>query len=220
MLENWKRRRAVDRVRGGDGRALTPFRWWHLLTGRKLFYLPRAGRDGAEADYAVDVYASGKNADAGGYGKAHLFRDGRHFEQARLPAVFPIEGGEIEVAETLSGLRRAHFVTTGGDEILLTPDPRSAIGRRLGFDRDHPTASRAIGAVSVVLLVVGLGLNALQLLEPILGIPPIVEQFGRFESPIHLPLWLNVALGAAAGLASTERALRLRYNWLLDAAGN
>jgi len=219
MLENWKRRRALGRVRGGDGRALTPFRWWHLLTGRKLFYLPRAGREGAEAEYAVDVYPSGKHADANGYGKAHLFRDGRHYQEARLPAVFPIEGGYIEVAETLSGLKRAHFVTADG-ETRLTPDPRSAIGRRLHFDSAHPAASRSIAAVSVVALIVGLGLNAVQLLEPILGIPPIVEQFGRFESPIHLPIWLNVALGVAAGLASTERALRLRYHWLLDAAGN
>jgi uncharacterized protein len=58
------------------------------------------------------------------------------------------------------------------------------------------------------MLVIGLGLNLLQLAEPISQIPPIAERFGTFESPIRLPLWLwlNVALGAAAALASTERA--------------
>lgn len=217
MLDDWKRQRAVKRVRPGNGRALAPFRWWNLLTGRKLFFLPRSRREGAVADYAVDIYLSGKQSDADGYGKAHLYRDGRHFAESRLPAVFPIEGGYIEVATTMSGLRRAHFVPVEGVEVQLTADPGSAVGRRLRFEREHPAASRSIGAVSIVALIIGLGLNVLQLLEPILGIPPIVEQFGRFESPIHLPIWLNVALGIAAGLASAERALRLRYNWLLDA---
>jgi len=216
MFEEWKRQRAVKRIRQGDGRPLEPFRWWNLITGRKLFFLYGTGRAG-EVDYAVDVYLSGKQSDADGYGKAHLYRDGRHSAEARLPAVFPVEGGYIEMEASMVGLKRAHYVAIDGDEIQLTADPRSAVGRRLRFDREHPIASRSIGVVSIVALVIGLGLNLLQLLEPILGIPPIVEQFGRFDSPIHLPLWLNIALGVAAGLASAERALRLRYNWLLDA---
>ncbi|MFC7592159.1 hypothetical protein ACFQYP_56870 [Nonomuraea antimicrobica] len=46
--------------------------------------------------------------------------------------------------------------------------------------------------------------------------PPVTQRFGTFTSPIRLPGWLNftLALGAAAG--GWERALRLRYNWLLD----
>ncbi|MFP5072481.1 hypothetical protein ACLFMI_22795 [Pseudonocardia nantongensis] len=40
-----------------------------------------------------------------------------------------------------------------------------------------------------------------------------------FESPVQLPLWLNIALGVGAAVGSTERALRLRYSWL-DSAGN
>ena len=219
MFEEWKRERAVKRVRPGDGRPLAPFRWWNLLTGRKLFFLPATELKGAAAEYAVDIYLSGKQSDSDGYGKAHLYRDGRHFAESRLPAVFPIEGGYIEIVTSMSGLRRAHFVPVDGSEVQLSADPSSAVGRRLRFDREHPAVSRGIGALSVLALIIGLGLNLLQFLEPVLGIPPIVERFGRFESPIHLPLWLNVTLGIAAGFASAERALRLRYNWLLD-AGN
>ena len=50
--------------------------------------------------------------------------------------------------------------------------------------------------------------------------PPVAAAVGVFESPVHLPIWLNIALGVAAALASTERALRLRYHWLLDGVGN
>ncbi|MFP3813079.1 hypothetical protein SB660_18885, partial [Bacillus sp. SIMBA_005] len=46
------------------------------------------------------------------------------------------------------------------------------------------------------------------------------RRFGTFVSPIHLPLWLNIALGAGAALASMERGLRLRYHWMLDGLGN
>lgn len=40
------------------------------------------------------------------------------------------------------------------------------------------------------------------------------------ESPIYLPLWLNIALAFAAGLDSTGRARRLRHHWLLDEAAS
>ena len=68
------------------------------------------------------------------------------------------------------------------------------------------------------LLVIGAGLNLLQLAEPISRIPAIADSVGRFESPVHLSIWINFALAVGALLGSTERALRLRYN-LLDQAG-
>ncbi|MET8444118.1 hypothetical protein ABZV28_24895 [Streptomyces sp. NPDC004981] len=71
----------------------------------------------------------------------------------------------------------------------------------------------------MLLLVIGVGLNLLQLAEPVSQIPPAMQRVGTFESPIHLPIWLNIALGGGAVLASMERALRLRYSSLLDAAG-
>ena len=171
----------------------------------------------SETLYAVDVRQWGKQG--GDEGKAHLYVDGRHHAESTLPAAFPVEGGTIEVALSTYGPKRMHYVAADGAEQQLVPDPRSAVGRRLRLDREFPALSRLIGVVSVLLLVVGVGLNLLQLLEPISAIPPVVERFGRFESPIHLPLWLNVALGVGAGLASMERALRLRYHPLLDGAG-
>lgn len=55
---------------------------------------------------------------------------------------------------------------------------------------------------------------------PIVQIPPIAEQIGPVGPLIHLPPWLTISLGLAAAIANTEWALRLRYHWLLDAAGN
>ncbi|MFI6377093.1 hypothetical protein [Streptomyces sp. NPDC050546] len=72
----------------------------------------------------------------------------------------------------------------------------------------------------MLLLVIGVGLNLLQLAEPVSHIPPVAHRVGSFESPIHLPIWLNLALGCGAVLARMERALRLRYSSLLDAAGH
>ncbi|MFF5075496.1 hypothetical protein ACFY36_00460 [Actinoplanes sp. NPDC000266] len=203
-----------NRVRAGDGRPLERFRWWQLVTGRKLFSL-HVGR----TVYAVDVRVTGKQAGDNGDGMVHLYVDGRHQARSRMPAAIPVDGGTIEVAMSTVGLKRAHYVTAEGGEYRLTPDPRSAIGRRLRFDREHRALSRWIAAFSVVALVVGAGLNLVQLLEPILQVPPVVERFGRFESPIDLPVWLNVALGAAATLGAVERSWRLRYNALLDGLG-
>ncbi len=205
-------RTAAKRIRPGDGRPLQRFRWWQLFTGRKLFSL----QVGPTA-YAVDVRVNGKQA--GDDGMVHLYVNGRHEARSRMPAALPVDGGTIQVAMSTIGLKRAHYVTTGGEEYGLTPDPRSAIGRRLRFGREHRSLSRWIAAVSVLVLVVGAGLNLVQLLEPVLGVPPIVERFGRFESPIDLPVWLNVTLGVAASLGAVERSLRLRYHWLLDGFG-
>ncbi|MFD9944705.1 hypothetical protein ACFWYW_28770 [Nonomuraea sp. NPDC059023] len=157
---------------------------------------------------------------SGGESTAHLYLDGRHHAQSRIPAAFPLEDGVIEVATSSFGIKRCHYVTTTGEEHQLVPDPKSGEGRRARLERDHPTASRVVAAASVVLLVIGLGLNLPQIIGPISQAPPIAENLGTFTSPIHLPLWLNVTLALGAALASVERALRLRYHWLLDAGGN
>lgn len=221
MLENMKRRRAARRITAGDGRPLRPFRWWQVISGRKLFYLPATA--GESSKYAIDIRFWGKQ----GWGKegsddgiAHLFRDGRHHAQSRLPARFPLEAGTVEVSKSGFGLKRVHYVRPDGREMQLVADPKSTMGRRLRFDQEHPALSRAVGAVSVVMLIVGIGLNLLQLMEPMSQIPPILEHVGPFESPLHLPLWLNITLAFGTAVASMERALRLRYHWLLDAAGN
>jgi hypothetical protein len=212
MFDDLKQRMATRRIRPGDGRPLQRFHWWQLFTGRKLFSL-RVG----PIDYAVDVRVNGRQA--GDDGMVLLYVDGRQQARSRMPTALPVDGGTIQVAMSSVGLKRAHYVTATGEEHPLVPDPRSAIGRRLRFDREHRSLSRWIGAVSVLMLVVGAGINLVQLLEPILGVPPIVERFGRFESPIDLPVWLNVTLGFAAAMGAVERSLRLRYHWLLDGFG-
>lgn len=217
MLTGWRRRRAIRRTKPGDGHPLKRFRWWQMFTGRALLHLDLSGPDGRPVRYSIDVRHQG---DREGRVIAHLYREGRHHASSRVPAVLPVPGGAIEVATSAVGLKRCHYVDTVGNRHQLVPDPRSAEGRRARLERGHPVLSRAIGVVSVVMLVIGLGLNLLQLLEPISRIPPIAENIGIFVSPIHLPLWLNVALALGAALGSAERALRLRYHWLLDAGGN
>jgi hypothetical protein len=214
MFETSRRRRAIRRVEPGNGRPLQRFRWWHVPMGRALFSLQPSSADGRTATYAVDVRRWGQQS--GGEAVAHLHLDGRHHARSRIPAVFSVEGGVIEVAMSRFGIKRCHHVTAEGQEHQLDPDPKSAVGRRARFERDQRTASRVIGSVSLLLLVIGVGLNLLQLIEPISRVPAIAENLGTFTSPIRLPLWLNTTLALGAALASVERALRLRYHWLLD----
>lgn len=215
MIEDWRQRQAAKRIKGGNGRALKPLRWWQQLT-RALFYLPLLHRDSPQTVYAVDLpYRANTGS---GKARAHLYLDGRHHAESKLPAAFPVEGGTIEVAISAFGIKRCHYVTTTGAEHQLIPDPKSAEGRRARVERDHPALSRSIGLLSVLMLLIGVGLNLLQLAEPVSRIPAIADSIGRFESPVHLPIWINFALAVGAILASTERALRLRYT-LLDQAG-
>ncbi|SNT29219.1 hypothetical protein [Rhodococcoides kyotonense] len=210
MLEQWKRQRAAKRLQPGDGRALQPFRWWQL-PGRALFHLS------LRETYAVDV-RHWQNQSSGEV-KANLYQDGRHVAQSKLPAAFPVESGTVEVAMSGSGVKRCHYIADDGTEHQLRPDPASAEGRRARLEQNHPATSRLIGIVSVAMLVVGVALLILQVAEPISRIPPIADSIGTFTSPIDLPLWLNIALGAGAVIGSVERSLRLRYHWLLDAVG-
>jgi hypothetical protein len=164
--------------------------------------------------YAVDVnhLKSNENGDT----EAHLYRDGRHYARVRPPAVFPIEGGEIDVEVSAFGIRRCHFVTADRSEQQLVPDPRSAEGRRARLDRERPVLSRWIGVVSIILVVVPLFFALPQTLEAISRFPPLADRFGVFESPLAAPGWLTVALTISAVVGSSERALRLRYNRWLD----
>lgn len=214
---------ASKRLKPGDGRELQRFRWWQLPL-RSLFWLRLPGAGGHTRLHAVDVRHWAR-LDSGRI-RAHLFLDGRHVAESKLPAAFPVDGGVIEVAMSSYGIRRCHYRPSGGpggqggQPRQLTPDPASAEGRRARLGARRPGLSRAIGVGSVVLLVIGVGLNLLQLAEPVSRIPPVAQRVGAFESPVHLPVWLNLALGLMAVLASMERALRLRYSPLLDMAGH
>ncbi|MFC4472190.1 hypothetical protein ACFPH6_48270 [Streptomyces xiangluensis] len=213
MLREWRHRRAVQRVKPGDGRPLKRFRWWQMLT-RALFHLRLVNDDGRQTVYAVEVKHQNQSE---GYVKAHLYLDGRHHAESKVPAVFPVQGGTVEVRTSGFGLKRCHYVTAEGSEHQLVPDPASAEGRRARLDRSHPALSRCIGFLSVIVLVIGLVLLILQLIEQVTRAPEGVAQYvGTFTSPIDLPAWGNAVVGLITVAASTERALRLRYSRLLD----
>ncbi|GLU47614.1 hypothetical protein [Nocardiopsis ansamitocini] len=218
MFEEWRRRRAARRVEPGDGRPLKRFRRWQPLS-RALFSLSSEGDDGRLVVYAVDVDHGQRFLSEDGKGRAHLYLDGRHHAESVLPAAFPVRGGTIEVEESTFGLKRCHYVTVEGTEYRLVPDPRSGEGRRVRFDREHPVLSRWVGFSSLALAVVSLALVLPQLVEAAFLLPPVAQRFGTFTSPVDLPAWLNVTLGLGITLAGAERALRLRYNWLLDSVG-
>jgi hypothetical protein len=169
--------------------------------------------------YSVDIPNKRNPGYDDGKAQAHLYRDGAHQAESKLPAAFPVPGGTIEVATSMYGVKRCHFVTADGEARQLCPDPKSAEGRRARLGREHPAASGLLGLLSILFLVIGTVLLLVQLAEPISAIPPIADGIGTFDSPVHLPLWLNVGLGFGALAASSDRALRLRYTWL-DSAGN
>lgn len=210
MFSDRKRRRAARRVKPGDGHALQRFRWWQLLS-RSLFHLRLPDQDGRQESWSVDV-----RGDKNGEVRAQLYRDGKHHAQSKLPTQFAVTAGTIEVATSGFGLKRCHYVPDDGAERQLVPDPASAAGRRARLERERPALNRAIGASSVVVLVIALVLGVPQIVEEISQIPPIAANVGSFTSPVQLPAWLNIALLLATLVASSERALRLRYHWLLD----
>lgn len=212
MFANWKRKRADAKVKPGDGHALPPYRWWQPLT-RTLFHLPLTADDGSQQTWSVDVRLWG---DDDGVVQADLFLDGVHHARSRVPAIFAVPGGTIEVATSNVGLKRCHYVKETGEIRQLSPEPSSAEGRRARMDQAYPGLSKAIGVTSVVILLLALVLGLPQIVEQITHFPPIAERIGTFTSPIQLPGWANTTLALATVLASLERALRLRHHWLLD----
>ena len=211
MNESWNDRRLTRRARPGDGRPLTPFRWWQLF--RRSVLSISLEHAGTPVVHTVEVRHGG---DSNGVVRAGLYLDGILHLESRLPARFPVEGGHIEVRKSPGGMRRCHFVAHDGTTRALVPDPKSAEGRRMRFARHHPAGSALIGAISIAMLLVGVGLGALQAAGPISEIPPVAATLGTFQSPMRLPVWLNLCLGLGASAAAIERALRMQYHWLLD----
>jgi len=196
----------------GDGAPLRRYRWWQLFS-RALFHIRLPDADGTPHRWSVDVALWG---DSDGEVVARLFRDDVNEASSKLPAAFTVPGGTIEVAASSYGLKRCHFVGSDGSVRQLSPDPASAEGRRARLDRDHRGISRLVSVVSVIVLVVAVVLGVPQIAEEVTRIPWVAENVGVFVSPIHLPAWFNISLFIATLVASTERALRLRYHWLLD----
>ncbi|MBO3095284.1 hypothetical protein [Cellulomonas dongxiuzhuiae] len=205
--------RRTATVQPGDGRTLTPYRPWQLLT-RSLFHLQLTDPAGAPRTWSVDVRHGGDDAD--GEARADLYVDSLHHATAKLPAAFPVPDGTIEVAASGYGLRRIHHVGADGSARQLVPDPASGEGRRARLDRTHPALSRSLALASAAVLLVALLLGVPQVVEQLTQIPPVAQTVGAWVSPVRLPDEVNIALVVATIAASTERALRLRYSRILD----
>ncbi len=216
MVKKLKRRWQLSRVRSGDGSALAEYRRWQLFS-RSLFYLDHEAHVYAvDVRYLADAKTRKQHEDADGKSPAALYRDGVQLFRSNLPAAFPVPGGVIEVATSAVGLKRMHFVPEHGDERALRPHPRSQEGLRARFGRRFPRTSAAIGAVSLVILLIALVFGLLQGAEAVTKIPVVAEHVGTFTSPLVLPKWAKIALTVAGFLSALERALRLRYNRLID----
>jgi hypothetical protein len=214
MFEKYRRRLQVAKVKPGDGSALQEYRIWHLFS-RSLFSLRLPLRSESAHVFEVDVryLADGTTRNS----PATLYRDRLQVSRANsFPVTFPVPGGFIEVAMSPYGLKRMHYVCDDGSEHVLRPHPRSHEGLRSRFGRRFPRTSSLIGAVAVVLLLVGLAVSIPQSMEALTRVPFVAERVGTFTSPISLPEWANIAVLVAGGLAGIERALTLRNHWLID----
>lgn len=210
-IASWRSRR----VRAGSGEPLRRYRWWQMFS-RSLRSITLTSADGRTSTYAVDVRHGGDATD--GEVRARLYVDGALQSYAKMPTRFSVPGGHIEVAITGFGLKRCHYVRTDGTEQQLSPDPRSAEGRRARLHQRHPGVSRVIGTLSVLFVVVGLCVEVPQIIEALSQIPPIADSIGTFTSPIQLPLHINLLIGLVAVVGSTERALRMRSSWIDELA--
>lgn len=202
----WRRSK---KIKPGDGHPLQPFRWWQLL-GRSLFYAPLQTDEGAPLTYAVsvDYFDWDEQAD--------VYLNGKHHARAALPAAVPVEGGTIEIATTMYGLKRMHFVDDAGNARVLQPDAGSAEGFRAKLAHRKPALSRAIGVAAIVILVVSLPIGLLQIVEFFSHTDMGQNLMDPFTSPVNLPEWASTPLVVLGVAAALERALTLRNHWLID----
>lgn len=205
-------RRRMAKVKPGNGSPLKPYQAWHVIY-RSLFSVDLTDAHGRRDTYAIDVnYFWGETGSA-----ARLYVNGVQLAKAESPAVFPVPGGRIEVETSLYGLKRMHLVVDDGSVQQLTPDPRTAEGRRAALAQRRPGVSRLMATTAVVVLLGGLVIAIPQLASLISHWDVIADRFGSFTSPIALPAWANSAVLAATIVAAIERALTLRNNWIIDA---
>lgn len=210
-VKDWRNRR----VRPGSGEPLRRYRWWQMF-GRSLRSIALPAADGTVSTYTVDVRHAGDMSD--GEIRARLYVDGALQSYAKMPTRFTVPGGHIEVAITGFGLKRCHYVRADGTEQPLSPDPASAEGRRARLHQRHPGVSRVIGLISIAFVIAGLCIEVPQIIQSLSQIPFIADSIGTFTSPIQFPLAVNILIGLAAVIGSTERALRMRSSWIDELA--
>ena len=211
MLKKVKRRLQLAKVKPGDGSRLPKYRIWQLFS-RSLFGIKLADRSTGWHIFEVDVRHMADSSSK--RSPAALYRDGVQIHRANVPVAFPVPGGVIEVAISQFGMKRMHYIRDDGTEQLLRPHPRSQEGLRARFDRRFPRTSACIGAVALVVLLIGFAVSLSVAAEAITRVPPVAEHVGTFTMPIDLPPWAKAALSAAGVVAAIERTLMLRNHRL------
>jgi len=213
VFSRYKRRWQVSKAKPGDGSRLRPYRLWQLFS-RSLFAVELADPTGRRHLFEVDVRHLADSTTK--KSPAAVYRDGVQVLRGNVPVAFPVPGGVIEVATSLYGVKRMHFVGDDGGERVLSPHPRSPEGLRARFDRRFPRTSAVVGVVGLVVLLVGLAVTLSVAAEQITRVEVVAAQVGTFTSPVLLPAWAKFALAAAGALAATDRALRLKSTWMAD----
>lgn len=177
----------------GERRSLTPLDGWNALF-RGRFETVHDGHT-----WTVDVdFLDFKQ-------KLNLYRDGAPIDAQKSPARFQLRAGTtIEASMGVLGMRQIDLVVDGQTK-ALAPVDGTLEAWRLGLERDRPRLSRAIGAVSWIVLVIAL----------VTGIGELIALTG-VEPPFTIPQPFNTIIGFAALLAALERALRFKTNRWLD----
>jgi hypothetical protein len=136
--------------------------------------------------------------------KLTLYRDGTQVDERKSPATFRLgAGGRIEGSMSMLGMRRIDLVVDG-TTTKLAPVDGTLEAWRLELERAHPRLSRAIGAISWVVLVIAF----------VAGLGELIALTGM-DPPFAIPQPFNTILGLAALLAALERALRFKTSrWL------
>lgn len=209
LFHRWGRDRKIKKVKKGDGHLLKPYQLWHIFT-RSLFHIEIINDKNEKFMYAINCkYFEDEPS-------ANLYHNGKHIAYSKLPATFPVENGVIEVGHGGYGVNQIHYATDKEEAFSIYPDKRSIRGLRMWLHKRFPQTSRLIGIIAIIILLTSLVLSLPQLIEKLTQIPWVSEKIGVFESPITLPVWVNITIFIAGAIAGLERTLMLRKHWLID----
>jgi hypothetical protein len=171
---------------------LTPLNGWGALFHGRF----ETSYDGRTWTVDVDFLDPGR--------KLNLYRDGTPVESQKSPATFELgAGGTIEASMTMLGMRQIDLVVDG-ETTTLAPVDGTPEAWRLRLGRERPGLSRAIGAISWIVLVIAF----------VTGLGELVALTG-VDSPFAIANPFNTIIGLAALFAALERALRFKTSrWL------
>ncbi|MBP2436276.1 hypothetical protein [Microbacterium amylolyticum] len=188
----------VNGTASDDGEQLEPVRGLQMLW-RSSFGTDRGGD-------RYDVDADFFDFDE----KLRFYVNGRLADVQKSPAQFDVDGGRVEAAMSLYGMKRAHLVTQAG-EVRLEPNAGTAEKWREDIDRRYPVASRIVSAASWVILVLALVVAVTEVTALVLPIVGIAD--GALP---RLPTSVSAPLGGLGLVAALDRALMMRHTRWLD----